>query len=538
MNLKGEITKETMYEGVRNSEAMILFLTNSYLSRPFCLLELEWAIDMQKPILILVEREERFWCWDIERWRTNRCTRDSNNKWVEGWLSRKYEDCSEKVRTFIEYQHDNGLMLEYRRRDFEISALTREITLRIRRTGRVPWGGTFPLDRELSTARDIVHPSVYVLHDTTKQVVRVMAREFESMMSRVLPNSRVEKDWRTASDVVILLTRHLLENDSKSLREMIAVTSKKKASSLTFVYLNTGDESWDWSSPSRVKIDDENEKSKFQASICGREAYIWRGADVPHEHYALVRDIVLKRFLRHAEDELEKEMNRVSVHDGAAKGKVRMGTLSGITEESEDENEYESSSSSSEEESESEESGSEENTDESSSVSSEYESESEESKDEGSSSGSEYESESEEDTESKEIKAESKRPLRVVKKKVKVRVPSKFLEHCKKGQVKKNYKVRVPSNLLKQTATSKKKIKVRVPSKFFKSITERKAVTSKKKLKVRVPSTLLKRAVKKQVVLKKKMKIESSSALTKLQRFVRAKRGVKVHPIVGAADGE
>ena len=93
MNLKGEITEKAMEQGVKDSEAMILFLTNRYLSRPFCIKELGWAIDMKKPIVVVVERESRFWPWDYERWRTNRCARDSDNNWVKGWLSRKFEDC-------------------------------------------------------------------------------------------------------------------------------------------------------------------------------------------------------------------------------------------------------------------------------------------------------------------------------------------------------------------------------------------------------------------------------------------------------------
>ena len=111
------------------------------------------------------------------------------------------------------------------------------------------------------------------------------------------------------------------------------------------------------------------------------------------------------------------------------------------------------------------------------------------------------------------------------------------------------------------TTLVKKKLKVRVPSKFFKPITERKvtATTTKKKLKVRVPSKFLKRAVKKKIVakklkklkaLKQKVKIKTkpkggnsttappSSALAKLRRFVRAKQKAKVHPIVTDDDNE
>ena len=144
------------------------------------------------------------------------------------------------------------------------------------------------------------------------------------------------------------------------------------------------------------------------------------------------------------------------------------------------------------------------------------------------------------------------------KKKVKVRVPSTFLKDSKKGSVKKKYKVRVPSKFLEKSGiTAKKKLKVRVPSKFLKPITKStnadKPTMTKKKLKVRVPSKFLKRVVKKQVVKsKKKIKLvkrrkvggattatspsRNSSALNKLKRFVRSKRGVKVHPIIRSSD--
>ena len=71
---------------------------------------------------------------------------------------------------------------------------------------------------------------------------------------------------------------------------------------LTFIYLNTGDEAWDWSLPSKVKIDNAIQKSKFAYTIGDREAYIWRGANVPYEHFAMTRDIVLKRFMRRFEE--------------------------------------------------------------------------------------------------------------------------------------------------------------------------------------------------------------------------------------------
>ena len=177
-----------------------------------------------------------------------------------------------------------------------------------------------------------------------------------------------------------------------------------------------------------------------------------------------------------------------------------------------------------------------------------------------------------EEEELKETKQPIKRKVKVpstnqvkdsstVKKRVKVRVPSKFLKHVKKGTVKKNYKIRVPSTFLKknQSTLAKRKLKVRIPSKFLKKRAVVKKVNDtntmvKKKLKVRIPSKFLKKVVKKKVKvsskvfkknlvkLRKKKKVakesecptsqkKSSSTLSAVKRLVRLKRKAKVHPI-------
>ena len=100
-------------------------------------------------------------------------------------------------------------MLEYRRRGFEIDALTREIVLRVRRTDQVPWGGTLPLDRAMMSARSIAKPGLYVLHDTTSDVVSRMARELETSVRGLLSESRVVSEMQNATDIVVLLTRRI-----------------------------------------------------------------------------------------------------------------------------------------------------------------------------------------------------------------------------------------------------------------------------------------------------------------------------------------
>lgn len=330
MNLKGEITEKAMMQGVKDSEAMILFLTNSYLSRPFCLKELEWAINFKKPILIIVEKEDRFWPFDIERWRNNQCSRDSSNNWVKGWLSRKYEDCSDTVKTFIEYQHKHNMMLEYRRRGFEIDALAREVVRRVRITGRVPWGGIVPLDRELIEVAKYADPHVYILHDPTSEVVSRMAKQAYASLRQMMPKCKCVQKIECATDVVILLTKQVLKHGSKSLKEVLYATTELRKSMITFVYLNEGEDAWDWSLPSKVAFQDEKQKTAFQTSICGREAYIWRSENQMYEHKALIRDIILKRiFTSEEEDEDEVETKEES----------SIGSSSSSIEEEEEEKE-------------------------------------------------------------------------------------------------------------------------------------------------------------------------------------------------------
>ena len=326
MNLKGEITEAAMKKGIQDSEAVILFLTNAYLSRPWCLKEIEWAIDFQKPIFVVVEREDRFWCWDIERWRTNRCTRDSNNRWVEGWLARTYKDCPLKVRKFIEHQYNSGLMLPFRRRSFEVTALVQEICRRVRITGCVPWGGTLPFDRAMIRAKSMAYPRLYVLHDTISKTASCMADQTYKTIKRILPKCRSVFKIESATYVVILLTRNVLNHGSRSLKELLHATSELKKSMLTFVYLNEGNESWDWSLPSKVSIKDEKRKAEFQTAICGREAYIWRSFDThQYEHDALMKDIAVKRITRFED---EDEDNDEAQYD---ERELRLNVIHGTT---------------------------------------------------------------------------------------------------------------------------------------------------------------------------------------------------------------
>ena len=171
-----DLTEEGMKAGVRDSEVFLMFLTNSLLSRPFCLKELEWALDFKKPIVIVVETENRFWPFDLKRWQTNQCTKAPDGSWTTGWLSRTYEQCPERIRRLVESQGRKGEMLPFRRRDFELSALARELVSRsFIVSDRIVWGEILPepIDFKHSTTKG--HATVYLLYDDQSNVATRMS---------------------------------------------------------------------------------------------------------------------------------------------------------------------------------------------------------------------------------------------------------------------------------------------------------------------------------------------------------------------------
>ena len=70
-----DLTEKGMRQGVYDSDLFVLFLTNSMLSRPFCLKEIGWAIEFKKAIVMVAEKEARFWAWDHGRWQRDECFR-------------------------------------------------------------------------------------------------------------------------------------------------------------------------------------------------------------------------------------------------------------------------------------------------------------------------------------------------------------------------------------------------------------------------------------------------------------------------------
>ena len=105
----------------------------------------------------------------------------------------------------------------------------------------------------------------------------------------------------------------------------------------------------------------------------------------------------------------------------------------------------------------------------------------------------------------------------MAKKKLKVRVPSKFLKN--RAVVKK----------MNDTNTMvKKKLKVRIPSKFLKKVVKKKVKVSSKVFKKNLVKLRKKKKVAKESECPTSQK-KSSSTLSAVKRLVRLKRKAKVH---------
>jgi hypothetical protein len=152
-----DVTTKGMRQGVYDSDFVLIFLTNSMLSRPYCIKEIEWALDAGKPILIVKETEERFWQFDINRWRRDECVRDTTT--AARWRRRDFGDasssgavsyaaCPDAVKRLIEDAEKMSQMLPFRRRDFEVCALARELVVRAREhtDANIAWGAIVPPD--------------------------------------------------------------------------------------------------------------------------------------------------------------------------------------------------------------------------------------------------------------------------------------------------------------------------------------------------------------------------------------------------------
>ena len=319
-----DLTEAGMKQGVEDSDVFILFLTNSVLSRPFCLKEIGWALDANKPIVIVAEEEERFWPFDIERWKNDICTKDTT-VWPHVWkksggLGSNYASCPANIKAEIQRQHDAGLILPYRRRDFEANAMMTQI---LKCAGepshhRLPhidcgWAKHVPAKDALkwdkisgitstkgknvrSQKRKLLFVCDKNYNEMSKKIASEIEDDLRSRGVQILPESRESE----ATHALVILTGSLLSRCPTVFDTVIQHLHPSKV-----VYVYSRDTGWEFGA--FYQQDD----SSFKTSVGGHEALVLRALE--YEKEAMMKEIL--RRLRPTVIKKKVEKNRKISND-------------------------------------------------------------------------------------------------------------------------------------------------------------------------------------------------------------------------------
>ena len=209
-----EITEAAMRQGVYDSDIFVLFLTNSVLSRYFCLKEISWALEFGKPIFMIVETEDRFWSWDYDRWIQDRCLkavckRTGAGIWRPAPLQNKFQQVLAhypSVFELIKAHHTGGLMMPFRRRDFEVNALVRELIRRAALSEGIVWGRHLPPSPAEVNAAITRRICITAAIPPAEQLVTQLTVSLQTLS----PNLHITTSLDEASHVLFLLTEGVM----------------------------------------------------------------------------------------------------------------------------------------------------------------------------------------------------------------------------------------------------------------------------------------------------------------------------------------
>jgi serine/threonine protein kinase/predicted esterase len=281
---QANITEAAMKQGVFDSSVFILFLTNSVLSRPFCLKEIGWAIQFQKPIIIIVENESRFWAWDKARWENDQCTRARDGSWIQGDLSISFTNCPLSVKQMINKEEKNKHFLPFRRRDFEVQGLVQEIVRRSTKYN-IEWGNQYTFVPKMQHV--LGNRSIRFLSNNSKA-----AKEIEQHLQTSLRERTTYMEWShsmdAATQVLVLLSHRLIDRctGGQSYIELEQAIQSNK----NIIYMYVKDE-WDFG------LFYSSSNSIIKTSISSHEALVYRPLYpeiMAYEHNSLVVEL-LKR---------------------------------------------------------------------------------------------------------------------------------------------------------------------------------------------------------------------------------------------------
>jgi hypothetical protein len=303
-----DLTEEGMRRGVYDSDVFILFLTNSYLSRPFCLAEVTFALEFGKPIIIITEEEERFWPFDLERWKRSECAKKGDEWVVDDDLQKTYETCPDHIRKLIEERAADGSMLPYRRRDFEVNALIREIVHRASVHPGVTWGSRLPPAPARTSLDDNAARRIYIFAKESDYTTTVI-NECKDSITQFAFKTVWADDIGSANHVLMILSKGCVDEGTPSTALLLEAADASKT--ITFLYVtkeSSKEDGWDFDahvdkSKSATKIVNAHEALKYRAATPEENRY---------EHDAMILEILRRQRVSGTGGELSSWWSAIS----------------------------------------------------------------------------------------------------------------------------------------------------------------------------------------------------------------------------------
>eukprot|EP00808_Paulinella_micropora_P013821 g41137.t1 len=222
-----DLTEEGMCQGVADSDVVILFQTNGVLSRPYCLKEILWALLLEKPLVIVSELDKRFFPFDWLRWTQDRLQK------LPGWdqwavshnLGSTYKDCLlnyKNLHDIVKERWDSGNFIPFRRRNFEVSAMVREIFAQAGQNG-CAWGERLP--PEALPQPPSTWPRVFVIRGErgramASELCGALKHRYQGLALHTSDEPEVPAELKSAERVVVLLTGGVLAERSSSMTHL------------------------------------------------------------------------------------------------------------------------------------------------------------------------------------------------------------------------------------------------------------------------------------------------------------------------------
>jgi serine/threonine protein kinase/ankyrin repeat protein len=199
-----DLTLAGMLSGVQHSDIFVVILSKHYLLSEYCRKEMREAIRLDKPVQLVIEEDERFSPFDKAQWKAQQdiVIRTTSGKDVHVQLE---TDICTLVNTYLDKA------VTYRRRDYELAAMMRELCLRSK----------IVLPSDASVTAKGIRPTSKGLHTTVKVHVIFNETSAREMLDNIkyhlgdaftwMHGDKDAAQWDTRTVVLLLLTSGVLD---------------------------------------------------------------------------------------------------------------------------------------------------------------------------------------------------------------------------------------------------------------------------------------------------------------------------------------